>query len=99
VEVAAHIEESPPQSKSSAWTSKWLMTRVVLPVPVSPKIAMFLAASRRLRDVRVALQTGGISKRRERSGCLTYPEAEVARLAEVRADGRTRRSAASAATT
>jgi len=29
--------------------SRWLMTRVVLPVPVSPKIAMFLAASGRLK--------------------------------------------------
>ncbi len=38
-------------------------------------------------NVRTALQSGGVAKCGERASRLTDPEAEVARLAEVRTDG------------
>jgi hypothetical protein len=91
VEVAAHIED-----ESAAVEVERLDEQMVDDASrfAGARLAedrdVFGRVAEVKRDVRAALQSSSVTECGERAGRLTDPQSEIARLAEVRADGRCR---------
>jgi len=89
VEVAAHVKDEPAAVEVECLNEEMVNDASRLAGSRLAEDHDVLSCIAQVEgDVRAALEAGGVPECGKRAGRLTDPEAEVARLAEVRPDGR-----------